>query len=184
MNAGPQPSGLNARKNTMKIQRFLVFMLALTAAATIFAAGEAPKAEKVPSILFIGNSFTFGFGSPVRFYRPQTVEDLNGEGTGGVPALFKMFALQAGRDFRVSLETAGGTNLDYHVHSKAAVIGQSWDYVVALGYSMLDKDNPGDPALLVRSSKELAELLGQPGVFHHANWTGHGGRTSASTYQA
>lgn len=28
------------------------------------------------------------------------------------------------------------------------------------------------------------ELLDQPGVFHHANWTGHGGRTSASTYQA
>ena len=166
MNAGPQPSGLNARKNTMKIQRFLVFMLALTAAATIFAAGEAPKAEKVPSILFIGNSFTFGFGSPVRFYRPQTVEDLNGEGTGGVPALFKMFTSEAGRDFRVSLETVGGSGLDYHIQHKAAVIGREWDYVVMHGYSTLDKNKPGDPALLVSSAKEMAELLrkGNPHV--------------------
>lgn len=36
-------------------------------------------------ILFIGNSFTFGWGSPVRHYRPDTVTDLNSEGTGGVP---------------------------------------------------------------------------------------------------
>src|SRR6266699_4276223 len=67
----------------------------------------SPRADVAPSVLFIGNSFTYGAGSPVRFYRAQTVTDLNGEGTGGVPALFKMFAAQAGREFRVSLETAG-----------------------------------------------------------------------------
>ena len=144
----------------MKIQGLFAAIVALTAASTVVASDQTTQGEISPSVLFIGNSFTFGLGSPARFLHAQTVTDLNGEGTGGVPALFKMFALQAGRDFRVSLETAGGTNLDYHVHSKAAVIGQSWDYVVALGYSMLDKDNPGDPALLVRSSKELAELLG------------------------
>ena len=43
------------------------------------------------SILFIGNSFTFGFGSPVRYFRPDTVTDLNSSGQGGVPALFKSF---------------------------------------------------------------------------------------------
>src|ERR1051326_6952359 len=91
----------------------------------------APESGTAPTVLFIGNSFTYGAGSPVRFYRAQTVTDLNGEGTGGVPALFKMFAVQAGRDFRVSLETAGGKNFDYHVKNKAAVIGRAWDYVVA-----------------------------------------------------
>jgi hypothetical protein len=109
--------------------------------------------------VFIGNSFMYGAGSPVRFYRAQTVTDLNGEGVGGVPALFKMFAIQAGRDFRVSLETAPGKNFDYHVKNKATVIGQAWDYVVTQGYSTLDQNKPGDPTLLVRSAKELAELL-------------------------
>src|SRR5215831_15223065 len=98
-------------------------------------APAVPNTETAPAILFIGNSFTFGAGSPVRFYRAQSVADLNGEGTGGVPALFKMFAAEAGRDFRVSLETVGGKNLDYHVANKAVIIGQAWDYVVAQGYS-------------------------------------------------
>ncbi|XP_045034420.1 6-phosphogluconate dehydrogenase, decarboxylating isoform X1 [Daphnia magna] len=45
------------------------------------------------------------------------------------------------------------------------------------------------PANLIQAQRDYFgahtyELLGQPGVFHHANWTGHGGRTSASTYQA
>jgi len=45
------------------------------------------------------------------------------------------------------------------------------------------------PANLIQAQRDYFgahtyELLAQPGVFHHANWTGHGGRTSASTYQA
>ena len=50
------------------------------------------------SVLFVGNSFTFGDGSPVQFYRADTVTDLNSEGKGGVPALFKSFTAQAGLD--------------------------------------------------------------------------------------
>jgi peptidoglycan hydrolase-like protein with peptidoglycan-binding domain len=115
--------------------------------------------QRVPSVVFIGNSFMFGSGSPVRFFRPHTVTDLNGEGIGGVPALFACFAAQAGLNFSVSLETSGGKNFDFHVEHKAAVLGQPWDYAVALGYSTLDKDRPGDPTLLVRSARQLAELL-------------------------
>ena len=70
-----------------------------------------------------------------------------------------MFTNEAGRNFRVCLETVGGTNFDYHVQKKAAVIGQPWDYVVTQGYSLLDKKNPGDPTMLVSSAKELADLL-------------------------
>ena len=132
--------------------------------------GETPgtkaKRRAPPSVVFIGNSFMFGAGSPVRIYRADTVTDLNGGGIGGVPALFKCFAQQAGRDFAVSLETSGGKNFDYHVEQKADVLSRAWDYAVALGYSTLDKDKPGDPALLVRSAGQLAELLRaqNPGV--------------------
>ncbi|MEI6644789.1 MAG: DUF4886 domain-containing protein [bacterium] len=143
----------------MKMQRLLLVMVMLMMSSTVFATEQAPKGEIAPSVVFIGNSFMFGFGSPVRFYRAQTVTDLNGEGTGGVPALFKMFISQAGRNFRVSLETKAGAGFDYHVQHKAAVIGQAWDYVVMQGYSTLDSNKPGDPTLLVRSAKELAELL-------------------------
>jgi hypothetical protein len=52
------------------------------------------------SILFIGNSFTFGYGSPVRYYRPESVTDLNSTGQGGVPALFKSFTAQAGAEHK------------------------------------------------------------------------------------
>ena len=125
--------------------------------------GDAPatkaKRKATPSVVFIGNSFMFGSGSAVRVYRADTVTDLNGGVVGGGPALFKCFAQQAGRDFDVSLETSNGKNFDYHVENKADLLGRAWDYAVALGYSTLDKDKPGDPALLVRSARQLAELL-------------------------
>jgi hypothetical protein len=121
---------------------------------------EAPEARKgAPSVLFIGNSYTFGYGSAVRFFRSHTVEDLNGDRIGGVPALFKIFALQAGRDFAVSLETSGGKNLDWHLENRSQVIGRAWDFVVMQGQSMLDNRKPGDPGSLVRSARQLAELL-------------------------
>ncbi|GAA3268881.1 hypothetical protein GCM10020258_40820 [Sphingomonas yabuuchiae] len=79
-----------------KIRRGGLIAVALTA--------SAPAAAE--SILFVGNSFTFGAHSPVMRYRPDLVRDLNREGIGGVPALFKTFAKEAGQDWQVSLETA------------------------------------------------------------------------------
>jgi hypothetical protein len=122
----------------------------------VLAAAPADAAERV---LFIGNSFTFGSGSAVRFYRNDTVADLNGEGIGGVPALFKSFADQAGLDYDVALETRGGTGLDFHLAEKRDVIARSWDLVVAHGFSTLDAEAPRNPAKLVKTSRELAELL-------------------------
>ena len=123
------------------------------------AAVAARNPAAAGSVLFIGNSFFYGYGSPVRFYHAQTVTDLNGDGVGGVPALFKSFADQARLKFAVSLETAGGKGLDFHVQNKAAIIARPWDYVVMQGYSTLNPRNPGDPDLLVRSAKQMAELL-------------------------
>ena len=91
------------------------------------------------TILFVGNSFTFGGESPaVQSYRPETVTDLNNEGMGGVPALFRSFTREAGLAYDVYLETAPGVNLDFHYEQKAAVIARAWDHVVVQGYSTLD----------------------------------------------
>lgn len=115
--------------------------------------------KPAPTVLFVGNSFTFGYGSPVRFFRASSVTDLNGEGIGGVPALFRLFAQQAGQDFAVSLETAGGKNLDFHLTQKASLILRRWDHVVLQGQSMLDKEKPGDPTALVAAARELSGRL-------------------------
>jgi len=111
-------------------------------------------------ILFIGNSFTFGYGSPVRYYRPESVADLNSTGQGGVPALFKSFTAQAGLPYDVYLETEPGVGIDWHLEHKLEVIGQrSWDAVVMHGFSTLDSKKPGDPTLLVASVRQMAQFL-------------------------
>src|SRR5829696_4429023 len=114
----------------------------------------------VRSVLFIGNSFTFAAGSAVRFYRADTVADLNGQGQGGVPALFRSFANQAGLDYDVSLETQPGSGLDFHLANRRELIARrSWDTVVMHGQSTLDFDKPGDPGKLVETSAQMAALL-------------------------
>jgi hypothetical protein len=112
------------------------------------------------SILFIGNSFTFGYGSAVRYYRADTVTDLNGGGQGGMPALFKSFVAQAGLPYDVYLETEPGVGVDWHLEHKLEVIGQrSWDTVIMHGFSTLDPKKPGDPSVLISSVHQMAEFL-------------------------
>ncbi|MGE3956139.1 MAG: PEP-CTERM sorting domain-containing protein [Vicinamibacterales bacterium] len=136
----------------MKLTSALAAGFVLALASTASAAGE--------SVLFIGNSFTFGSGSAVRFYRNDTVTDLNNEGIGGVPALFKSFTQQAGLDYEVALETRGGVGLDFHLENKLGVIGRrGWDTVVAHGYSTLDAEKPRDPAKLVATARQMGEFL-------------------------
>ena len=111
------------------------------------------------TILFIGNSFTFGRGSSVMFFHPESVIDLNDTKIGGVPALFKVFTNEAGLNFSVSLETSPGKNLDFHLKEKSSIIIKPWDYVVMHGYSTLDKAKPGDPTELATSAEQIALLL-------------------------
>jgi hypothetical protein len=112
------------------------------------------------SILFIGNSFTFGAGSAAHYYRGDTITDLNSQGIGGVPALFKSFTAQAGLNYDVYVETEPGVGVDWHLEHKLAVIGQRpWDAVVMNGYSTLDQKKPGDPAVLIDSIHQMAEFL-------------------------
>ena len=126
----------------------------LTALASMVATPVAAE-----SILFVGNSFTFGAHSPVMRYRPDLVRDLNREGIGGVPALFKTFAEEAGQDWQVSLETAGGRDLAYHYEQKRKEIDRRWDVVVLQGYSTLDAQRPGDPTRHAEAAGLLTAML-------------------------
>jgi len=133
-------------------------------AAILLGIAGLQAAACAETILFVGNSFTFGGDSPpVQGYRPETVTDLNRDGMGGVPALFKSFTREAGLAYEVSLETASGMNLDFHYEQKAALIAGAWDHVVVQGYSTLDANAPGDAGKIIDYSARLAEL------FHAAN---------------
>ncbi len=130
--------------------------------ATVLLAIAAPAAD-ARTILFVGNSFTYGANSAVHRYHPERVTDLNGEGTGGVPALFRTFADEAGLDWTVSLETSPGKDLAFHLAGKRAVIDRPWDVVILQGFSTLDATKPGDPARHVAAARALAAM------FHRRN---------------
>lgn len=129
----------------------------------IFAALLLALPAQARTVLFVGNSYTYGDHSPVHFYKSDTVTDLNrpinGKTMGGVPAMFKAMAHEAGQDYDVSLEAVGGKGLDFHYAEKRNLLDKPWDIVVMHGYSTLDKAHPGDPALLIQSSKQMADLF-------------------------
>lgn len=156
----------------MKLRVLIAGVLAAAVSAAVSqgmqveGTAPAPRSDMVGraaaggSILFIGNNFTYGAGSAVHYYRNQTVTDLNNEGVGGVPALFKVFTEQAALKFDVALETQGGVGIDVHLQNKKAEISsRGWTIVVAHGHSLVDQEKPGDPAKLISASNELGDLL-------------------------
>jgi hypothetical protein len=130
-------------------------MFRFFALASLLVAGPG----SAQTILFVGNSFTFGALSPVMEWNAETVTDLNHDGVGGVPALFKRFADEAGLSFDVTVETAAGQPLDWHWRTRRDVINRAWDYVVLQEYSTLDPDRPGDPTKLLNASSQLATMF-------------------------
>lgn len=144
------------------------FLVAITLAALAGAArGE--------TILFVGNSFTFGATSPVLRYRPEQVTDLNKEGIGGVPAIFKVLTFQAGLDYQVSLETSPGKNFDWHLANRLPLIDRPWDVVILQGQSTLDLERPGDPTRIIEFGRQLSEVLGRRNsaarIYYQATWS-------------
>ncbi|MBU3079420.1 DUF4886 domain-containing protein [Sphingomonas quercus] len=128
-------------------------LLWASAAALVSAGAQAE------TILFVGNSFTYGASSAAWHYRPDSVTDLNGEGVGGMPAIFKRLTEQAGLDYHVSLETAGGKDLAWHWANKAPMLDRHWDHVVLQDYSTLSQSNPGDPAELIENAPRFAAMF-------------------------
>jgi hypothetical protein len=127
--------------------------------ASLFVAATVATAAPPRSILFVGNSFTFGALSDVMTYHKDSVIDLNGDGMGGVPALFKRFAEEAGLRYDVSLETAAGQTLTWHLTNKRSAIDRPWDAVVLQEYSTLAPDKPGDVTRTISAARALASLL-------------------------
>lgn len=150
----------------MRAVRPVLAALALSLAAT------AAWAE---SILFVGNSFTFGATSPVLRYRPEQVTDLNREGIGGVPAIFKVLTTQARLDYKVSLETSPGKNFDWHLANRMPLIDRPWDVVILQGQSTLDLERPGDPTRLIESGRQLSDILALKNpsarIYYQATWS-------------
>jgi hypothetical protein len=141
----------------------------------VFGAASV-EAQQPPSILFIGNSFTFGSGSAARYWRASTVTDLNDEGIGGVPAIFKAFADQAGLPYDVYLETRGGSGYEFHLAEKRAELSsRPWNIVVMHGQSTLDLAKPRDPTKFLATSQEMIDFLRgvspQVQIYMTATWS-------------
>ncbi|MFN6997830.1 MAG: PEP-CTERM sorting domain-containing protein [Aquincola tertiaricarbonis] len=136
---------------------------ALASALALLSALPVTAAE---SILFIGNSFTYGDRAPsVRGFRTDTVTDLRGTNIGGVPALFKSFTQQVGLQYDVFLETQPGSGLDYHYNNQLNLINRAWDNVVMHGQSNLNFNAPNNPALI----SQYTGLLGNVFQAQNAN---------------
>lgn len=145
----------------------LFALLSLSVAAPALAQ-TAPRAAPPPTasvtapartILFIGNSFTHAAHSAVKRYRADAVTDLNDDGYGGVPALFKTFTEQAGLNYTVSLETSPGQPLAFHWNNRRQLVDRPWDVVVLQDLSTLDRVRPGNPAGLDTYAPAFATMF-------------------------
>ena len=121
---------------------------ALAAFALHAAASAAPT-----SILFVGNSYTFGRVEPVMSYNAANVRDLtapmwaaNSSGSnlfephpwGGIAGIFKQFTVQAGLDYDVAISARNAASLRGHLLNtntagwdlRGNISSQAWDKVV------------------------------------------------------
>lgn len=139
----------------VKYSTLLLIGGALWAAAPVCAQDQASPR----TIVFVGNSFTYGANSAVWKYRANTVTDLNHDGVGGVPALFKLFTEETGLNYAVSLETSPGKTFKWHWENRLAALDRAWDHVVMQEYSTLDPVAPGNPAGTVAYTHRFADLF-------------------------
>src|SRR6218665_2623593 len=123
-------------------------LLALVLGGLGLVAQAAPT-----SILFVGNSYTFGRVDPVMSYNAANVTDLtagmwlsNASGSnsfephpwGGVAGIFKPFTVQAGLDYSVAISARNAASLRGHfINSNAAgwdlrgnIASQAWNKLV------------------------------------------------------
>jgi hypothetical protein len=145
------------------MSRPLLRALALPALLACAAAQADPV-----SVLFVGNSYTFGRVDPVMSYNSANVTDLtaamaaaNGTGGntfephpwGGVAGIFKQFTTQSGLDYQVALSTRNAASLRGHfLNSNPAqwdlrgnIASQTWGKVVLQEQS--DEPLPKQPNL-------------------------------------
>jgi len=136
--------------NTASLTR-RAFVRPVAAAALLLSAAAAQAAPT--SVLFVGNSFTFGRADPVMSYNHQNVRDLteamfdtNANGSnayeprpwGGVPGIFQRLTYQAGLDYDVAMTTRNAATLRGHMLNtnpadwdlRSNLSSQAWGQVV------------------------------------------------------
>jgi hypothetical protein len=114
------------------------------------------------NVLFVGNSFTHGNEEPVYSYNASAVTDTNDTGVGGIPGIFKKMTTQAGFVFQVSVETANGQALSWHLANEAATIGlPTWNFVVLqeLSTGPLPTAKGGTPSDFMNAAHDLRALV-------------------------
>lgn len=123
----------------------------IAAAALLLGASLASAAPK--TVLFVGNSFTFGRVDPVMGYNAANVNDLtynmwlaNATNSnayepkpwGGVPGIFQRLTVQAGLDYTVAMSARNAATLRGHLLNtnpdgwdlRGNIGSQAWDQVV------------------------------------------------------
>ena len=155
--------------------------------AGLLAAGTAGAAPT--SILFVGNSYTFGRVDPVMSYNAANVRDLtapsqggnftNTSGSnpyephpwGGVAGIFKQFTVEAGLDYDVAISARNAASLrGQYLNSNGAswdllgnLASQRWDKVVLQDLSdgplPYGKTSNAVPAYFTAYATKLAEYV-------------------------
>ncbi len=142
-----------------------VLFFAWFAAVTSVRAQQPPPTETpAVTILFVGNSFTYGGSTKVHSYNAASVTDEppGEQKVGGIPAIFKKFADEAGLRYEVHVETVGGKDLEFHyTHARPAIAQAKWDIVVLQGYSTepLPAERGGNPASFVKHAILLEGII-------------------------
>jgi hypothetical protein len=126
------------------------------------------------SILFVGNSYTFGRVDPVMSYNAANVRDLtaameaaNSTGSnafephpwGGVAGIFKQFTVQAGLDYDVALSTRNAASLRGHFLNTNAA---GWDLRGNIGSQRWDQ--------MVLQEQSDEPLTRRPGLASNPDW--------------
>ncbi len=141
--------------------RTLLFFAWLAAAAS-FARAQQPA--PATTILFVGNSFTYGGSTKVHSYNAANVTDEppGEQQVGGIPAIFKKFADETGLRYEVHVETVGGKDLTFHYeHALSLLSNGKWDAVVLQGYSTepLPEARGGNPISFLRHADLLDRTI-------------------------
>jgi hypothetical protein len=136
---------MKTSKNCSACSQLAVGIAFMLSASSVVAAPE--------SILFVGNSYTFGRVDPVMSYNAAGVRDLtapmliaNASGSnafeprpwGGVAGIFKQFTVQSGLDYDVAMSARNAASLRGHaLNTNAAgwdlrsnITSQTWSKVV------------------------------------------------------
>ena len=139
------------------------------------------------SILFVGNSFTFGRVDPVMSYNAANVRDLtapmfatNPIGSnayeprpwGGVAGIFEKLTVQAGLDYEVAMSTRNAASLRGHFLNtnpagwdlRGNIGSQTWDQVVLQEQSdepLTRRGSVGNPAWFTNYVDKIEDFIHQ-----------------------